>query len=140
MGDELWIKQLKERLKDYSESPSPTGWERLERELSPAAPVNEERRQGKYDHAFVFTAEKKAVVECAGLRLTVDTDRPAMQLYTGEFNPNCSSLWPHSGPFCALALETSEWPDAVNRSDFPSAVLEPGKVFKSRTSYTVEEV
>lgn len=48
MGDELWIKQLKERLKDYSESPSPTGWERLERELSPAAPVNEERRQGKY--------------------------------------------------------------------------------------------
>lgn len=99
-----------------------------------------ERRQGKYDHAFVFTAEKKAVVECAGLRLTVDTDRPAMQLYTGEFNPNCSSLWPHSGPFCALALETSEWPDAVNRSDFPSAVLEPGKVFKSRTSYTVEEV
>ena len=99
-----------------------------------------ERREGRYDHAFVFNAGHRAVVECDGLRLTVDTDRPAMQLYTGEFNPECESLWPHSGPFCGLALETSEYPDAVNRPDFPSPVIEPGQVFKSRTSYTVDEV
>ena len=99
-----------------------------------------ERREGKYDNCFVFDHRKKACVEAAGLRLTVDTDRPAMQLYTGEFNPVCDCLWPCSGPFCGLALETSELPDAVNRPDFPTAVLEPGAVFKSRTSYTVEEV
>lgn len=98
------------------------------------------RRDGKYDHCFVFTPSKRAEVECAGLRLTVDTDRPAMQLYTGEFNPVCSSLWPESGPFCALALETSGLPDAVNRKDFPSSVLEEGSVFKSRTSYTVDRI
>lgn len=97
-----------------------------------------ERRDGKYDHCYVFNAERKAVVECDGLRLTVNTDRPAMQLYTGEFNPVTESDWPNTGPFCALALETSEYPDAVNRKDFPSPVLEAGAIFKSRTSYTVE--
>lgn len=99
-----------------------------------------ERREGRYDHCFVFSEEKKAVVSCGGLRLTVETDRPGMQLYTGEFNPDCPSLWSHSGPFCALALETSAYPDAVNRPDFPSVVLEKGAIFNSRTSYTVEEV
>ena len=99
-----------------------------------------ERRGGRYDHCFVFNAAQKAEVVCDGLSLTVDTDRPAMQLYTGEFNPSCNCLWPSSGPFCALALETSEYPDAVNRKDFPSAVLDAGQVFKTRTSYTVREV
>ena len=99
-----------------------------------------ERRDGMYDHCFVFASVKKAKVEAAGLRLVVDTDRPAMQLYTGQFNPQCNCLWKKSGPFCALALETSEYPDAVNRKDFPCVVLEPGQVFKSRTSYTVEEM
>ena len=99
-----------------------------------------ERRDGMYDHCFVFSSVRKAKVEAAGLRLVVDTDRPAMQLYTGQFNPQCNCLWQKSGPFCALALETSEYPDAVNRKDFPCVVLEPGQVFKSRTSYTVEEM
>ena len=99
-----------------------------------------ERRGGRYDHCFVFNAAQKSEVVCDGLSLTVDTDRPAMQLYTGEFNPSCNCLWPSSGPFCALALETSEYPDAVNRKDFPSAVLDAGQVFKTRTSYTVREV
>lgn len=99
-----------------------------------------ERRDGMYDHCFVFSSVRKAKVEAAGLRLVVDTDRPAMQLYTGQFNPQCNCLWEKSGPFCALALETSEYPDAVNRKDYPCVVLEPGQVFKSRTSYTVEEM
>ena len=98
------------------------------------------RRGGRYDHCFVFNAAQKAEVVCDGLSLTVDTDRPGMQLYTGEFNPSCNCLWPSSGPFCALALETSEYPDAVNRKDFPSTVLDAGQVFKTRTSYTVREV
>lgn len=98
------------------------------------------RRGGRYDHCFVFNAAQKAEVVCDGLSLAVDTDRPGMQLYTGEFNPSCNCLWPSSGPFCALALETSEYPDAVNRKDFPSAVLDAGQVFKTRTSYTVREV
>ena len=99
-----------------------------------------ERRDGMYDHCFVFASVRKVKIEAAGLRLVVDTDRPAMQLYTGQFNPQCNCLWQKSGPFCALALETSEYPDAVNRKDFPCVVLEPGQVFKSRTSYTVEEM
>lgn len=36
MNDELWMKKIKERLEDYSESPSPSGWDRLEKKLSPS--------------------------------------------------------------------------------------------------------
>ncbi len=99
-----------------------------------------ERREGKYDHCFVFGSEKTAIVEAAGLRLRVRTDRPGMQLYTGASNPVCRTDWPQSGPFCALALETSELPDAVNRPSFKPCILEAGGVFKTKTSYSVEEV
>lgn len=33
--EELWMKKMKESLKDYSEPPAPDGWNRLEKELSP---------------------------------------------------------------------------------------------------------
>ena len=39
MSDELWLKKIKERLDDCSESLSPGGWERLQRELDKAAPA-----------------------------------------------------------------------------------------------------
>lgn len=35
--EELWMKKMKESLKDYSETPVPYGWNRLEKELSPVA-------------------------------------------------------------------------------------------------------
>ena len=98
-----------------------------------------ERRDGRYDHCFVFSSKPgRAVVRAAGLKLSVETDRPGMQLYTGEFNPVCASSWPQTGPFCALALETSAYPDAVNRPEFPSVVLEAGEVLKTWTRYTLE--
>ena len=34
MEDELWLKKIKNRLEDYSEPVSASGWERLEKELS----------------------------------------------------------------------------------------------------------
>lgn len=37
MSDELWLKKIKERLDDCSESLPPGGWERLQRELDKAA-------------------------------------------------------------------------------------------------------
>ena len=33
--EELWMKKMREALKDYSEPPAPEGWSRLEKELSP---------------------------------------------------------------------------------------------------------
>lgn len=39
MSDELWLKKIKERLDDCSESLPPGGWERLQRELDKAAPA-----------------------------------------------------------------------------------------------------
>lgn len=39
MNEELWLKQIKERLDDYTEPLPASGWERLEKDLSPASKV-----------------------------------------------------------------------------------------------------
>ena len=73
----------------------------------------------------------------SGRVLEVETTEPGMQLYSGN------SLGPeivgkggraycrHAG-FC---LETQHFPDSPNRPDFPSAILRPGQVYRSRTVY-----
>lgn len=35
--EDLWMKKMREALKDYSEPPAPDGWDKLEEELSPVA-------------------------------------------------------------------------------------------------------
>jgi len=61
----------------------------------------------------------------SGRSLTVSTDRPGLQLYTGGWLGG--AFVPHEG----LCLEAQGWPDACNRSDFPSTRLDPGQVYRS---------
>jgi aldose 1-epimerase len=44
------------------------------------------------------------------------------------------------GAFAGLALETQGWPDAVNRSDFPSVILRPGETYLHRVRYRIAAV
>lgn len=64
-----------------------------------------------------------------GRMLTISTDRPAMQLYTGQ----------HLGPpyhhFAGVALETQLPPDAPNQPRLGDAILRPGVPWHSRTIY-----
>ncbi|MEU3251663.1 aldose epimerase family protein [Streptomyces sp. NPDC006997] len=90
-----------------------------------------------YDHNYVLD---KGVTEAAeeiaelydpasGRALTVATTEPGLQLYTAD---------QVTGPFapgCGVALETQHFPDSPNRPEFPSTVLRPGEVYRSRTVY-----
>ncbi|MGW5127182.1 aldose epimerase family protein [Streptomyces sp. NPDC004069] len=90
-----------------------------------------------YDHNLVLDKGVTDVpVEVAELHdpasgrvLTVATTEPGLQLYTGDHLP--SPFAPGDG----IALETQHFPDSPNRPGFPSTVLRPGEVFRSRTVY-----
>lgn len=59
-----------------------------------------------------------------GLSMEIATTEPGLQLYDGR----------HLG-HAGVALETQNWPDAVNRPHFPDPILRPGDTFRAQTRY-----
>ena len=91
------------------------------------------------DKCGVWT-EAAAVVtaENSGIRLTLSTDRPGIQFYMAnclQDKPGRSGNYVKFGGFC---LETQNWPDAVNRPEFPSAVITPEAPYASRTVWAFD--
>jgi aldose 1-epimerase len=66
----------------------------------------------------------------SGRTLTVATDQPAVQVYTGNW------LGPPFAAQASVCLETQHWPDAPNRPDLGSVVLRPGEHRRSTTELT----
>lgn len=97
---------------------------------------------GGYDHNFVLNGEGMRTVgkingDKSGITMEVITDQPGMQLYTGNFMASENKIKYgltdlRRGAFC---LETQHFPDSPNHPDFPTTVLNPGEVFRSRTIY-----
>ena len=95
-----------------------------------------------YDHNFVLNTRdgKSPVVEVvekiSGRKMEVFTNQPGVQFYTGNFLNGSEKgrglSFEHRTGFC---LETQQFPDAPNQSNFPSTVLKPGEVWKSQTTY-----
>lgn len=71
-----------------------------------------------------------AVLDCAetGRRLTVGTDQPGVQIYTGNWLAGCpkNRSGRSYGDYDGVAIEMQGFPDAPNRPDFPSQLLLPG--------------
>jgi aldose 1-epimerase len=94
---------------------------------------------GGYDHNYVLRENGLAAVVFSpktGIKMTVSTDMPGMQLYTGNnldggVHGKGVSYGKHSG-FC---LETQFFPDTPNHPHFPSCVVRAGEVQKSFTEY-----
>lgn len=67
----------------------------------------------------------------SGRVLTVHTDQPALQVYTGNFLKNQKGK---NGKIykqrSAICLETGFLPDAVNHANFPSIILRPGQTYR----------
>jgi len=96
-----------------------------------------------YDHNFVIrgkAGELRPAAELydpvSGRYLEVWTTEPCMQVYGSQ---NMTEKLPakaegkHLCKYAGLAIETQHYPDSPNRPDFPSTVLRPGEVFRSRT-------
>ena len=99
-----------------------------------------------YDHNFVLDGGPRAGALALAARLEeprsgrvleILTTEPGMQLFTGNrFDGALTGvggrvLVRHAG----LAVETQHFPNSINRPEFPSVVLRPGKTFRSTTVY-----
>lgn len=96
-----------------------------------------------YDHNFCLNAgehDKITVYEpTSGRTMSVWTDQPGVQLYTGNFldgtemGKNGIALEKHYG-FC---LETQYYPDTPNQPAFPQCTFKAGEKFESTTIFKV---
>ncbi len=93
-----------------------------------------------YDHNFIVRGEAGALRPAAvlvdpasGRAMTLDVTAPGLQLYSGNFlggaEPGKGGRLYRQGD--AVCLEPQAWPDTPNRSDFPSARLDPGRQWQS---------
>ncbi len=98
---------------------------------------------GGYDHNFVLKKDPGiqlvATVESPKTGITMDilTEEPGLQFYSGNFMDNiqhakAGKVYGYRSAFC---LETQHFPDAPNRPNFPSTVLEPGGEYSTKTIY-----
>ena len=102
------------------------------------------RLAGGYDQNWVLNPSKKelriaAVLHhrASGRFMGVFTTEPGLQVYTGNFLDG-SAIGRGGTPLryrLGLCLETQHFPDSPNRPEFPTIVLEPGRVLKSTTVY-----
>lgn len=103
------------------------------------------------DHNFVLSSEEgngigeEAVAELRApdnsLRLRLWTDQPGLQVYTGAglcLPASVSGLHGQKYPrFGGICLEDQNFPDAINKSEFPSPVLRPGQRYRHRCQIEV---
>jgi aldose 1-epimerase len=86
-----------------------------------------------YDHNLVLETEREPGLPDAvlfdprsGRVLEVETDRPCLQVYSGNFMGDLTgkggAVYGHRGAIC---LEPQGYPDAVNQPSFPSIIITP---------------
>jgi aldose 1-epimerase len=113
------------------------------------------RRGGGYDHNFVLQrgdagasiSADGALAEMllaarvtepiSGRVLEVETSEPGLQFYSGNFLDGTITgkdgrAYEHRSGFC---LEPQHFPDSPNQAAFPSTILRPGEIYRSRTIY-----
>lgn len=100
---------------------------------------------GGYDHNYVIEGAPgtlrlaaKVYDPQSGRTLTVMTDQPGMQLYTGNsLKGETTGVSGHTyGKNDAFCLETQHFPDSPNHAGFPTTELKPGQTFHSKTVFT----
>ena len=93
---------------------------------------------GGYDCNFILSGSPAARVWSpdTGIAMTVETDQPGIQFYSGNFlsarSGKDGAVYDRRYGFC---LETQHYPDSVNRPQWPTPVLRAGETFRSRTRY-----
>jgi len=96
------------------------------------------RRAGGYDHNYCLSGRRAAILrsERSGIVMTVDTDMPGMQLYSGNFltrqRGKGGAVFDRRGAVC---LETQLYPNAMACYGFPSPILRAGVHLHRETVY-----
>lgn len=102
-----------------------------------------------YDNCFVLDGYEPSVMNEAavltdhvsGRQLTVYTDHPAVQVYTGNWLDGCpvgkDGAVYHD--YDGVAIECQDFPDAPNKADFPSTRLNPGEHYNRHITFKFEK-
>jgi aldose 1-epimerase len=98
---------------------------------------------GGYDVNYVLNGEAGKLRRIAevkdstsGREMEVWTTQPGVQFYIAiGLDGSIHGVGGAYEKYGALCLETQHFPDSVNHSNFPSAILRPGKEFRSETIY-----
>lgn len=93
-----------------------------------------------YDHNYAFGDSSMKLVamleyEENGIRMNCYTTQPGLQLYTGN-NLSVTGknrIW--YSKYSGVCLETQNYPDAINRPEFPSPILRRGEKYQTTTIY-----
>ena len=92
-----------------------------------------------YDHCYVVRGQAGQLRKAArvvdpdsGRVLEIETTQPGMQLYTANHLPG-NERSAGNGGHDAFCLETQHYPDAPNKPDFPSTLLQPGETLGETT-------
>ncbi len=92
-----------------------------------------------YDHNYVLGRGGCAAVACGkktGVEMTLFTDLPCMQLYTGGSLGGCKGKHDaRYGKWAGFCLEPQYAPDAVNHDEFQKPLLEKGRIKKHCIEY-----
>lgn len=100
-----------------------------------------------YDHNWVLDTNcdinevaAKLYCEKTGISVTVYTDEPGIQVYTGNFLDGTVTgkggvVYNQRSGIC---LETQHYPDSPNKADWPSVVLRPGETYTSHCIYAFD--
>lgn len=118
------------------------------RQLKPigkdSSQTNEQLKMAKgYDHTFVFNNPNKneisayAVDPISKRTLTVYTNEPGAQFYTGNWITGCGTgkqgkIYLDKHAFC---IETQHFPNTPNTKSFPTTLLHPEEEYYSFCSY-----
>lgn len=84
----------------------------------------------------------EAIDENSGIKMKAFTTQPGVQFYTGNYiddlvkGKNNIGFKERSG-FC---LETQNFPDAINKSNFPNPILKKGEKYHQETIYSFETI
>lgn len=104
------------------------------------------RIAGGFDHCYCLAEAHglpRKVAEArdpaSGRRLSVVTDQPGLQLYTGQHLAGSPDR--HGGfhaAFAGFCLEAQTFPDQINSASAECCVLRPGNLYRQRTSYRLD--
>ena len=93
--------------------------------------------QGGYDHNFPVTGNPCAVLTDpqSGRTLSVSTDCPGIQVYTGNFLDARGKDGVFYGRRSGVALETQYAPDSLHHPDWPQPITRAGTPYHSETVF-----
>ena len=93
--------------------------------------------QAGYDHNFVVSGNPCAILTDpqSGRTMTVSTDCPGIQVYTGNFLNAQGKDGVFYGKRSGVALETQFAPDSLHHPDWPQPITKAGTLYHSETVF-----